>query len=69
MCYDRHPFLNLLFHPEVLDIDIKHFWIKEQVEKGVAIVTHLGTADTFANILTKPLARAQFNNEREMLMG
>jgi hypothetical protein len=50
-------------------IDIRYFWLKERVGAGEAIVKHLGTADMYANMLTKPLQGAQFIAKREALTG
>jgi hypothetical protein len=50
-------------------IDIRYFWVKERVDKGEAIIKHLGTKDMYANLLTKPLQGAQFIAEREELTG
>jgi hypothetical protein len=48
-------------------IDIRHFWMKERVDMGEAIIKHLGTKEMYANLLTKPLQGAQFGAEREAL--
>jgi hypothetical protein len=48
-------------------IDIRYFWVKERVERGEAIIKHLGTKDMYANLLTKQ--GAQFIAEREALTG
>jgi hypothetical protein len=50
-------------------IDIRYFWVTERVERGEAIIKHLGTKDMYANLLTKPLQGAQFIAEREALTG
>ena len=50
-------------------IDVRYFWLKERVERGEAVVRHMGTADMYANMLTKPLQGAQFISEREALTG
>ena len=36
-------------------IDIRYFWLKERVDSGEAVIRHMGTADMYANLLTKPL--------------
>lgn len=43
--------------------------MKERVEAGEAVVRHKGTADMYANMLTKPLQGSQFLSEREALTG
>ena len=36
-------------------IDIRYFWIADRVKNKEAVVEHMGTAEMYANILTKPL--------------
>lgn len=50
-------------------INIRYFWVKERVDKGEAVIVHMGTAAMFANLLTKPLQGAQFLAERLALTG
>jgi hypothetical protein len=50
-------------------IDIRYYWLKERVNNGEAVVKHVGTADMYANMLTKPLQGQQFVNEREAFTG
>jgi hypothetical protein len=50
-------------------IDLRYFWLKERVDAGEAVVKHKGTADMYANLLTKPLQGAQFVSERAALTG
>ena len=50
-------------------IDIRHFWMKELVTLGEAVIKHKGTADMYANLLTKPLQGSQFASERDALTG
>jgi hypothetical protein len=45
-------------------IHIRYFWLTEKVAQGEVELQHLGTADMFANILTKPVQGAQFERER-----
>jgi predicted lactoylglutathione lyase len=45
-------------------IHIRYFWLTEKVTQGEVELQHLGTADMFANILTKPVQGAQFERER-----
>ena len=49
-------------------INIKCFWMKEQVSTGIAVVTHLGTELMYANVLTKPIQGGHFRRESNMLM-
>ena len=48
-------------------IDIRHFWIKQYVDRGIVIVTKIATEEMPANILTKPLQGGQFKYERKLL--
>ena len=50
-------------------IDLRYYWLKERVDKGEAVVKHLGTKSMYANMLTKPLQGAQFVEERRALTG
>ena len=50
-------------------INIRYFWVKERVDKGEAVIVHMGTAAMFANLLTKPLQGVQFLAERLALTG
>ena len=50
-------------------IDIKYFWMKEQIFAGIAVVTHLGTELMYANVLTKPIQAGHFKRESDLLMG
>jgi hypothetical protein len=50
-------------------MDIRYFWLAEQVRNKELKLTHLRTEDMFANLLTKPLQGAQFDRERRMLTG
>ncbi len=50
-------------------IDIRYFWTKDRVDRGDMIIEHKGTAELYANLLTKPLQGSQFVFERECLTG
>jgi Reverse transcriptase (RNA-dependent DNA polymerase) len=50
-------------------IDIRYFWMKDRVDKGEASIVHKGTAEMYANVLTKPLQGSQFVYERGCLTG
>lgn len=43
---------------------IRYFWLQERIERKVATVVHKGKKKKLANVLTKPLQRAQFAYER-----
>jgi hypothetical protein len=48
-------------------IEIRHFWMSEQIAKGVITVEHCPTQVMWANLLTKPLQGQQFVSERKGL--
>ena len=49
-------------------IQIRYFWVKERVDNGEAVVTHMcSEAMGPANALTKPLVGSQFVEERQQL--
>ena len=50
-------------------ISIRYFWLRERVDNKEATVVHKGTAEMYANLLTKPLQGAQFVYERGCLTG
>ena len=50
-------------------IDIRYFWISDRVRNKEVFIEHMGTAEMYANVLTKPLQGAQFVYERECLTG
>lgn len=50
-------------------IDIRYFWTKDRVDRGDMVIEHKGTAELYANLLTKPLQGSQFVYERECLTG
>ena len=45
-------------------IQIRYFWVKEQVDKGEVRIEYLRSEDMYTNVLTKPLQGAQFVRER-----
>ena len=48
-------------------IAIRHFWLKDRVDSGEAVIKYLSTEKMFANILTKPVQGRQFIIERAAL--
>ena len=45
-------------------ISIRQFWISEHIDNKDVVLEHLGTADMYANVLTKPVQGVQFARER-----
>jgi hypothetical protein len=43
--------------------------MKDRVDRGEAEIVHKGTAELYANVLTKPLQGSQFVYERGCLTG
>lgn len=39
------------------------------MDRGEVVIVHKGTAELYANLLTKPLQRSQFEYERKCLTG
>ena len=50
-------------------IQIRYFWVKEQVDTGEVRVEYLRSEDMYANVLTRPLQGSQFTRERDGLTG
>jgi hypothetical protein len=50
-------------------IEIRYFWMKDRVDRGEATIVHKGTAELYANVLTKPPQGSQFVYERGCLTG
>jgi hypothetical protein len=48
-------------------IDIQHQFLRDHTIKGDIVVSHVGTNDQLANILTKPLDEKQFHELRSEL--
>lgn len=48
-------------------IEVKYFWVRQQVEEERLFVTYCPTEDMLADMLTKPLGRIKFQSNRERL--
>jgi hypothetical protein len=59
---------NDVLHSRVRHIDIKHHFIREQVEKGAVEVTWIPTHEQLADILTKPMRGATFAKMRDAIV-
>ena len=58
---------NPVHHERSKHIDTKFHFIRECVEDGKVQVDHVGTAGQLADILTKPLGRVKFLEQRRAL--
>jgi hypothetical protein len=59
---------NDVLHNRVRHIDIKHHFIREQVEKGAVDITWIPTDEQLADILTKPMRGALFTRMRDAIV-
>jgi hypothetical protein len=50
-------------------IDIRYFWIKDQVESNDIIIRHCPTLDMLADFFTKPLQGNLFRRFRDVILG
>ena len=50
-------------------IEIRYFWICDQVERGQLVLQHQPTDDMFADYFTKPLCGAKFRKFRSELLN
>lgn len=57
---------NLVFHGRRKHIDMRYHFIHEPVEND-NIVQHVGTAEQWADILTKSMAIVKFEETRSLL--
>jgi hypothetical protein len=58
---------NPVHHERTKHIDLRYHFIRECVEEGKVDVEHVRTSNQLADILTKPLGRAQFTELRDKL--
>ena len=68
LCIDNQSAINVSKNPEhhgrMKHLDLKHHWLRENVEAGVIMPKHVGTNDMIADCLTKPLPRVKHDNCR-----
>jgi hypothetical protein len=50
-------------------LNLRHFWIKDQVDNGFVQIVYTPTENIVADILTKPLQGIQFRKLRSILLG
>jgi hypothetical protein len=58
---------NPVHHERTKHIDLRYHFIRECVEEGKVDIEHVRTSNQLADILTKPLGRAQFTELRHKL--
>ncbi|GJT66194.1 copia protein [Tanacetum coccineum] len=52
---------NLVQHPHTKHIEIRHHFLRDNVQKGHISIEKVSSVDNIADILTKPLKRESFN--------
>ena len=58
---------NTVHHSRTKHIDVRHHFLRDHVEKGNVMLTHVRTEDQVANMFTKGLSREPFEQLRVML--
>ena len=58
---------NPVHHSRTKHIDVRHHFLRDHVEKGNVMLTHVRTKDQVADIFTKGLSREPFERLRVML--
>ena len=58
---------NPKFHARTKNIDVRHHFIRDHVEKGNIEILKIGTEDQLADIFTKPLQESRFLTLRHSL--
>jgi transposase InsO family protein len=58
---------NPVHHDRSKHIDVQYHFIRDCVDKGEVDIVHVGTNDQLADILTKPLGRVKFVEQRQSL--
>ena len=58
---------NPVFHDKSKHIEIKYHYIRYMVQRGAVKLQYVATDEHIANVLTKPLARVNFEYFRENL--
>ena len=58
---------NLVFHDKSKHIEIKYHYIRDMVQRGAVKFQYAATNKHIADVLTKPLARVEFEYFRERL--
>ena len=58
---------NPVFHDKSKHIEIKYHYIRDKVQRGAVKLQYVAMDEKIANVLTKPLARVNFEYFREKL--
>ena len=56
-----------MFHERSKHIEIKYYFIQDEVQKGEVKIDYIPTDEKTTNILTKPLSRIKFAYFREKM--
>ena len=56
---------NPVGHKRAKHIDIRHHFVREAVQSGTIVLTYCPTTEMVADLLTKPLPKAQFEKLRK----
>ena len=58
---------NPVFHDKLKHIEIKYHYIRDMVQRGAVKFQYIATDEHIADVLTKPLARVNFEYFKEKL--
>ena len=58
---------NPTFHGKSKNIEIKHHYIRDMVQRGAVKLWYVATNEQIVDVLTKPLSRVKFKCFREKL--
>ena len=58
---------NPVFHEKSKHIEIKYHYIRDMVQRGAVKLQYVAMEEHIADVLTKPLARLNFEYFREIL--
>ena len=50
-------------------MDVRYFYIEDQVNRGTIHIEHCGTDDMVANFFTRPLQEILFKRQRDLIMN
>ena len=63
----NQSYVNLVFHDKSKYIKIKFHYIRDMVQRGEMKLQYMETKEKIVDVLTKPLARVNFEYFRERL--